>query len=154
MQLRLPVQGEKFDLKEVAQKLDVAHVPEGSVRKAGNQVRITAQLIKADDGYHMWSETYDRSPDNIFAIQDEISAAVVASLKIELLGEALERLDAFIKEHQSWAAKPIASIYSWMGDIDMAFEWLDRAYRQRDSEMGTLLGDPLFIFTTRRPALD
>jgi len=80
--------GEKFDLKEVAKKLDVAHVLEGSVRKAGNQIRITAQLIKADDGYHMWSETYDRSLDNIFVIQDEISAAVVAALKIELLGEA------------------------------------------------------------------
>jgi TolB-like protein/Flp pilus assembly protein TadD len=80
--------GEKFDLKEVAQKLDVAHVLEGSVRKSGDQLRITAQLIKAEDGYHMWSETYDRSLDNIFAIQDEISAAVVEALKIELLGEA------------------------------------------------------------------
>ena len=80
--------GEKFDLKDVALKLDVAHILEGSVRKAGNQVRITAQLIKAEDGYHMWSDTYDRSLDNIFAIQDEISAAVVEALKIELLGEA------------------------------------------------------------------
>ena len=80
--------GEKIDIIEVAQKLKVAHVLEGSVRKSGNNVRITAQLIKADDGYHMWSETYDRSLDNIFAIQDEISAAVVAALKIELLGEA------------------------------------------------------------------
>jgi TolB-like protein/Flp pilus assembly protein TadD len=80
--------GEKFDLKEVAQKLDVAHVLEGSVRKSGDQLRVTAQLIKAEDGYHMWSETYDRSLDNIFAIQDEISAAVVEALKIELLGEA------------------------------------------------------------------
>jgi TolB-like protein/Flp pilus assembly protein TadD len=80
--------GEKIDITEVAQKLKVAHVLEGSVRKAGSHVRITAQLIKADDGYHMWSETYDRSLDNIFAIQDEISAAVVAALKIELLGEA------------------------------------------------------------------
>jgi TolB-like protein/Tfp pilus assembly protein PilF len=80
--------GEKFDLTEVAQKLKVAYVLEGSVRKAGNQLRITAQLIKADDGYHLWSETYDRSLDNIFAIQDEISAAVVDALKIELLGAA------------------------------------------------------------------
>lgn len=80
--------GEKFDLKDVAQKLDVAHVLEGSVRKSGDRLRITAQLIKAADGYHMWSETYDRSLDNIFATQDEISAAVVAALKIELLGEA------------------------------------------------------------------
>ena len=80
--------GEKIDITEVAQKLKVAHILEGSVRKAGKNIRITAQLIKADDGYHMWSETYDRSLENIFAIQDEISAAVVAALKIELLGEA------------------------------------------------------------------
>ena len=79
--------GEKIDVKEAAQKLNVAHVLEGSVRKSGKQIRITAQLIKADDGYHLWSETYDRSLDNIFAIQDEISAAVVAALKVELLGE-------------------------------------------------------------------
>jgi adenylate cyclase len=79
--------GEKIDVKEAAQKLNVAHVLEGSVRKSGKQIRITAQLIKADDGYHMWSQTYDRSLDNIFAIQDEISASVVAALKVELLGE-------------------------------------------------------------------
>ncbi len=80
--------GEKIDLVDVAHKLKVAYVLEGSVRKAGNQLRITAQLIKADDGFHLWSETYDRSLDNIFAIQDEISAAVVDALKIELLGAA------------------------------------------------------------------
>jgi len=80
--------GEKIDLVEVAEKLKVAYVLEGSVRKAGKQIRITAQLIKADDGYHMWSETYDRSLENIFAIQDEISGAVVDALKIELLGDA------------------------------------------------------------------
>ena len=80
--------GEKIDLVDVAHKLKVAYVLEGSVRKAGNQLRITAQLIKADDGFHLWSETYDRSLDNIFAIQDEISAAVVDALKIELLGTA------------------------------------------------------------------
>ncbi len=80
--------GEKFDLMEVAQKLNVAYVLEGSVRKSGNQLRITAQLIQAKDGFHLWTETYDRSLDNIFAIQDEISAAVVEALKIELLGAA------------------------------------------------------------------
>jgi TolB-like protein/Tfp pilus assembly protein PilF len=80
--------GEKIDLVYVAHKLKVAYVLEGSVRKAGNQLRITAQLIKAEDGYHLWSETYNRSLDNIFAIQDEISAAVVDALKIELLGAA------------------------------------------------------------------
>jgi tetratricopeptide (TPR) repeat protein len=63
-------------------------VLEGSVRKAGNQVRITAQLIRADDGFHMWSETWDRSLDDIFAIQDEIAADVAQQLKVTLLGSA------------------------------------------------------------------
>ena len=74
-------------LAEVAQQLQVVHVLEGSVRKSGNQVRITIQLIKADDGFHLWSQTYDRTLDNIFAIQDEIASAVVAQQKITLLGD-------------------------------------------------------------------
>ncbi len=78
--------GEKIDIPEVAQKLNVAHVLEGSVRKSGNQVRVTAQLIDASTDTHMWSETFDRTLDNIFAIQDEIAAEVVAQLKVTLLG--------------------------------------------------------------------
>lgn len=80
--------GQNVEVPEIARRLGVAHVLEGSVRKSGNQVRITAQLIKADGGFHLWSETYDRELDNIFAIQDEISAAVVEALKVTLLGEA------------------------------------------------------------------
>ena len=80
--------GERIDIPEVAQKLNVAHILEGSVRKAGNQVRITAQLIQARSDTHIWSETYDRTLDNIFAIQDEIASEVVAQLKVTLLGEA------------------------------------------------------------------
>jgi len=80
--------GEKIDIPVVAKQLNVAHVLEGSVRKSGNRIRITAQLIKADDGYHMWSETYDRTLDDVFVIQDEISAAVVDALKLALLVEA------------------------------------------------------------------
>ena len=80
--------GEKIDIPVVAKQLNVAHVLEGSVRKSGNQIRVTAQLIKAEDGYHMWSESYDRTLDDVFVIQDEISAAVVSALKIALLGEA------------------------------------------------------------------
>jgi len=76
------------DIADIATQLKVANILEGSVRKSGNQVRITAQLIKADDGYHLWSETYDRTLENIFAVQDEIAAAVVDALKITLLGEA------------------------------------------------------------------
>jgi TolB-like protein len=73
---------------EIAQQLGVAHVLEGSVRKSGKQLRITAQLIKTEGGFHVWSETFNRTLDDIFVIQDEIAAAVVDSLKITLLGEA------------------------------------------------------------------
>ena len=75
-----------LSIPEVAEKLNVAYVLEGSVRKAGNQIRITAQLIEARSDTHLWSETYDRELDSIFQIQDEIAAAVVDGLKITLLG--------------------------------------------------------------------
>jgi len=74
------------DMTTIAKELHVAHVLEGSVRKAGNQVRITAQLIRADSGYHLWSETYDRKLDDIFQLQDQIAAAVVEALKVKILG--------------------------------------------------------------------
>jgi TolB-like protein/Flp pilus assembly protein TadD len=77
-----------LQISEIGGLLKVAHVLEGSVRKAGDRVRITAQLIKVDDGYHLWSETYDRTLDDIFAIQDEIASAVVDQMKITLLGGA------------------------------------------------------------------
>jgi len=80
--------GQNLEIPEIASRLKVAHVLEGSVRKSGNQIRITAQLIQADNGYHLWSETYDRELNNIFQIQDEIAVAVVDALKITLLGEA------------------------------------------------------------------
>lgn len=70
---------------EIGRALHVATVLEGSVRKAGERVRITAQLIKARDGYHLWSQTYDRELTDIFAVQDEIAAAVVDALKLRLL---------------------------------------------------------------------
>ena len=75
------------DVIEIAQTLKVAHVLEGSVRKSGDEIRITAQLIKASDGYHLWSETWDRTLVDVFAIQDEIAAKVVDALKVTLLGE-------------------------------------------------------------------
>ncbi|HEY5774987.1 MAG TPA: tetratricopeptide repeat protein [Xanthomonadales bacterium] len=80
--------GKDVKIDQVGKELGVAHVLEGSVRTSGNRIRVTAQLIKADDGFHLWSETYDRTLDDVFAIQDEISGAVVAALKVTLLGEA------------------------------------------------------------------
>ena len=80
--------GKETGIPEIARTLHVAHVLEGSVRKAGNSVRITAQLIKAGTDTHLWSQTYDRKLDDIFAVQDEIAADVVKQLKITLLGVA------------------------------------------------------------------
>lgn len=79
--------GQNIDLRLVGEDLGVNHVLEGSVRKFGNQIRITAQLIKADDGFHVWSDTYTReySADNLFSIQDEISSRVLQELQIRLL---------------------------------------------------------------------
>ena len=77
--------GQSVDVCEVARKLGVTHVLEGSVRKAGNQVRITAQLIDGKSGGHVWADRYDRDLTDIFTIQDEISKAIVAALKVKLL---------------------------------------------------------------------
>jgi len=74
----------EIDIDEIREKLDVSHIQEGSVRKAGNQVRATAQLIDARTNRHLWSETYDRMLDDIFAIQDDIAARVVGQLRLEL----------------------------------------------------------------------
>ncbi len=71
-------------IAEIAEVLGVDHILEGSVRKSGSQIRITAQLIRVSDGFHMWSETYDRELVNIFAIQDEITAAIVRELRLRL----------------------------------------------------------------------
>ena len=90
--LRVPARTSSFyfkgrsdDIATIAQKLRVAHVLEGSVRKAGNTIRVTAQLIRADNGYHLWSKAYDRDFKDIFKVQDEIAAAVVEVLKAKLL---------------------------------------------------------------------
>jgi adenylate cyclase len=79
--------GQSIDVKEVARTLGVDHVLEGSVRKAGNRVRITAQLIDGKAGDHLWADRYDRDLTDIFEIQDEISKAIVDALKVRLLPE-------------------------------------------------------------------
>ena len=77
--------GQNVDVREIGRKLDVEHLLEGSVRKAGDRLRITAQLVKVSDGFHIWSERFDREMDDVFAVQDEISLMVVDKLKIKLL---------------------------------------------------------------------
>jgi serine/threonine protein kinase/lipopolysaccharide biosynthesis regulator YciM len=90
--------GHAGDIEEIGSKLKVETVLEGSVRKAGNKVRITAQLVKVSNGYHLWSETYNRELDDIFAVQEDIARAVVQELKGRLLGS----------DHPTPAPAPVA----------------------------------------------
>jgi TolB-like protein/Tfp pilus assembly protein PilF len=81
--------GQNTDLRDIGEQLNVGSILEGSVQKAGDRIRITTQLINAEDGYHLWSETFDRELDDIFEVQDEIAAAVAGALRKSLLGEVL-----------------------------------------------------------------
>ena len=85
--------GKNVDVLQVARQLKASHVLEGSVRKAGRRVRITAQLIDGASGGHVWAERYDRDLDDIFAVQDQISEAIVAALKLKLLPEEKKAIE-------------------------------------------------------------
>jgi len=88
--------GRGYDIREVGEKLKVQTVIEGSVRKAGNRLRITVQLINVADGFHVWSEKYDRDMEDIFAIQDDISLTIVEKLKVKLLRKEKAKI---VKRH-------------------------------------------------------
>jgi TolB-like protein/Tfp pilus assembly protein PilF len=87
--------GQNIDIRQVGETLNVNHVLEGSVRKAGDRLRITAQLISVHDGYHLWSKTYDRRIDDIFAIQEEIARSVVGALEVTL---GLENEESLVQQ--------------------------------------------------------
>ena len=78
--------GQNRDLREIGEILNVAHILEGSVRKSGDRIRVTAQLINAETGFHLFSENYDRDLIDVFAVQDEIAASISGSLHTELVG--------------------------------------------------------------------
>ncbi len=84
--------GQDIAITEIAAKLKVAHVVEGSVRRAGGQLRITAQLIRASDGFHLWSDTYDRSGEDSFGVQGEIAEKIAAALDVVMDDDELERM--------------------------------------------------------------
>jgi len=108
--------GQNTDIRRVAETLGVANVLEGSVRRSGNRIRVTAQLISASNGSHLWSERYDREMADIFAVQDEISAAIFAALKVKLSPQApanprhtpkLPAYEALLKaRHCHWKVTP------------------------------------------------
>jgi serine/threonine protein kinase len=95
--------GENIDVREIGGRLNVEKILEGSVRKSGNKLRITAQLINVADGFHLWSEKFDRDIEDIFAIQDEISLAIVDNLKVTLLkGEEKALLKRYTEDPEAY----------------------------------------------------
>ena len=138
--------GKDLDIPEIARRLHVAHVLEGSVRKSGNRLRIDAQLIDATSDTNVWSETYQRSVDDIFAVQDEIAAAVVGELKVTLLSAAPKSKVVDTKAYALFLqARPLARLHSAAGyeqsnalykaalDIDASYApaWDGLAYNYR-----------------------
>src|SRR6266571_4395548 len=85
--------GKNEDIQKIGELLHVSHLLEGSVAKAGNKLRITAQLIQASDGNHEWSDTYDREMQDIFAVRSEVAEKVAETLKVRLLGEEKRKID-------------------------------------------------------------
>ena len=95
--------GRAVDVKQVGRELGVRYVLEGSVRKAGNRIRVTAQLVEAETGNHVWAERYDRDLADIFAVQDEITERVVAAIEPEL----------YAAEQVRSQSKPPDSLDAW-----------------------------------------
>jgi adenylate cyclase len=126
------------DVREIGKKLDVETLLEGSLRKEGNRLRITAQLVKAADGSHLWSERYDCTMKDVFSIQDEISKAIVDNMKIRLLGDGEEGI---LKHHtenlEAYSFYLRGRYYSEMMTVD-GFRKAVEQFEQ------SLLADPYF----------
>ena len=126
--------GKNEDLRSVGQKLGVANILEGSIRKEGNHVRITAELIKADDGFQLWSETYDREVSHIFAAQDEIARAVTGALQMKLLSaNDVIRAGSRITNPEAYQAYLQGQYFIARGqdkeDLDKALSYADQAIK-------------------------
>jgi TolB-like protein/Flp pilus assembly protein TadD/predicted Ser/Thr protein kinase len=123
--------GKDLEFGEIGRRLNVEHILEGSVRKAGNRIRVTAQLIKVADGFHLWSERYDREMTDIFAIQDEITQAIATALRFKLSLDAaplrrytpnLRAYEAYLKaRHDLFEGTP-DSLARVQGSVNHAIE--------------------------------
>jgi len=113
--------GKGYDITEIGKKLNVHSILEGSIRKAGNKLRITAQLVNASDGYHLWSEKYDRDMEGIFAIQDEISLAIVDNLKVKLLRDEKTKLAMHHTENKEAYNLYLKGRYFWNRRSEVGF---------------------------------
>ncbi len=125
--------GKGMDIREIGRKLNVETVLEGSIRKAVNRLRITAQLVDVHDGYHLWSERYDRELGDVFAIQDEITLTIVDKLKVQLFGvekesllkrptENLEAFNLYLKGRYFWNKRTANDIRASIAYFQQAIE--------------------------------
>jgi len=123
--------GKDIDIRDIGRQLNVDAVLEGSVRKAGKRLRITAQLINVADGYHLWSQRFDREMEDVFAIQDEISEAIVATLKVTLDGGRgaahvarpttnVEAYNLYLKGRFAWSKRTAADLRESIAFFDQA----------------------------------
>jgi serine/threonine protein kinase/Flp pilus assembly protein TadD len=120
-----------MDVRDIGRELNVKSVLEGSVRKSGDRLRITAQLINVEDGYHLFSEKYDRTADDIFAIQDEISLAIVDKLKVKLLkGEEAKLVKRHTANEEAYRLY-LQGLYFWNrrheGELQRGIEYFQKA---------------------------
>ena len=122
--------GKSGDLREIGRALDVTTVLEGSVRKAGNRLRITAQIVKVADGYHLWSERYDRQMEDIFEIQDEIALAVVEALKVALLGDEKAAVLKRATEDAEAYRLCLKARHAWHRWTDEGFRTAEQLFQQ------------------------
>jgi len=129
--------GQNIPVPEIAARLNVAHIVEGSVRRDGEQVRITAQLIHASDGFHLWSQSYDRTLDDVFAVQEDIAENIAAALDVVLddnarrlmLGVGIGNVEAFIAYQKGMQASDMAheSVPMISEALTLANAFFDRA---------------------------
>jgi len=123
--------GSNTNISKIAEELGVNHILEGSVRKSGNQVRVTAQLIKASDGFHLWSANYDRELTNIFAIQDEIAGSIADALKVSLKLQSgatgnltgtqnIEAYEHYLKGMSNWHQRTVESLNQAIDEFNLA----------------------------------
>ena len=121
--------GKDVEFAEIGKKLNVDHILEGSVRKAGSRIRVTAQLIKVADGFHLWSETYDREMTDVFALQDEVTHAIADALRVKLSPETmaqrrstpnLRAYEMYLKALDQWSRPSSESLVRVKEFLDQA----------------------------------
>jgi serine/threonine-protein kinase len=136
--------GKEQDIRKIAEALDVRTILEGSVRRSGNRIRVTAQLINAQDGYHLWSQRYDRELVDVFEVQDEIAAAIAGALEVKLMPMPAERykpnLPAYeaLLEARHIASKPTPQAQALAKEYYQKAIDLDPKFALAYAELGTL----------------